>query len=222
MTSYCAILRMTDSDLPMKASMTSRARSPLTRRELLSYAWLLGLAALTAGLARAGVRAAQAMPRRGEFGGVFSLGPLSEAPTPGSEPVNQPAGRFWLHNPGDGLVSLHKSCTHLDCLCDWDDQNRQFVCPCHGSRFAEDGAVLSGPAARSLDRFVVQYADPSGEIVAETDPETGAALPVPGAAEGPQSTPEEAESDEEAAETAIPDYEVLVDTSRLIPGAPQA
>lgn len=209
--------------MTMKTTAASHSRSPITRRELLSYAWLLGLATLTAGMVRAGVRAARAMPRRGEYGGVFYMGPLAEAPTPGSEPINQPAGRFWLHNPGDGLVSLHKSCTHLDCLCGWDDQNRQFVCPCHGSRFAEDGAVLSGPAARALDRFVVQYADAAGEIVAETDPQTGAALPVPGAAPTDDSAASEEASDaQEAAEAPLPDTVVLVDTGRLIPGAPAA
>ncbi len=140
------------------------------------------------------------------------MGPLDEAPTPGSEPVSRPAGRFWLHNPSAGLVSFHKACTHLDCLCDWDDQNRQFVCPCHGSRYAEDGVVISGPAVRSLDQFVVQLTDPTGEVVIETNPATGAPVMVPGAAADVIA------GDEDEGESADANYLILVDTGRLISG----
>ncbi len=200
----------------MKTNTTPLFRTSVTRREFLGYTWLVGLAALSYGALRAGVQAAQARVRDGEYGGVFNMGPLAEAPITGGEPVSEPAGRFWLHDPGAGLVSLHKACTHLDCLCDWDDQNRQFVCPCHGSRYAEDGAHIAGPAARALDRFVVQISDPAGEIVAETDPANGAPLAVSGAAPATAAASE----DEDAAESPTANYLVLVDTGRLIPGKP--
>jgi Rieske Fe-S protein len=35
--------------------------------------------------------------------------------------------------------------------CSWD-------CPCHGSRFAPDGTVLSGPAAEDLRRIEISEA----------------------------------------------------------------
>jgi cytochrome b6-f complex iron-sulfur subunit len=168
---------------------------------------------------RAGLATARALPRAGESGGVFYMGPLDEAPAPDTEPISQPAGRFWLLNSGGGLLGLHKACTHLDCLCDWDDQNRQFVCPCHGSRFAQDGTVLSGPATRSLDRFVVVIAEPNGEVVAETDPGTGAPLPVPGAANAlDENMPPGEKETVENSEATGPDYILLVDTGRMIPG----
>ncbi|MFG2770005.1 FAD-dependent oxidoreductase [Streptomyces sp. NPDC048350] len=42
-------------------------------------------------------------------------------------------------------------CTHLGCLVLFNDAERAWECPCHGSRFAVDGSVLQGPAVRPLE-----------------------------------------------------------------------
>lgn len=42
-------------------------------------------------------------------------------------------------------------CPHLGCQVEWMGKQRHFYCPCHGSVFAENGSLVSGPAPRGLD-----------------------------------------------------------------------
>ena len=57
---------------------------------------------------------------------------------------------------GDQVVAYAPQCTHLGCAYHWDEQKRNFLCPCHTSIFALDGQVLAGPAPRPLDRYEVK------------------------------------------------------------------
>jgi glycine/D-amino acid oxidase-like deaminating enzyme/nitrite reductase/ring-hydroxylating ferredoxin subunit len=51
-----------------------------------------------------------------------------------------------------GLHAVSARCTHLGCLVHFNDAERAWECPCHGSRFGTDGAVLQGPANKPLER----------------------------------------------------------------------
>jgi glycine/D-amino acid oxidase-like deaminating enzyme/nitrite reductase/ring-hydroxylating ferredoxin subunit len=50
------------------------------------------------------------------------------------------------------LHAVSARCTHLGCLVAWNDAERSWDCPCHGSRFGVDGTVLEGPAVHRLER----------------------------------------------------------------------
>jgi menaquinol-cytochrome c reductase iron-sulfur subunit len=58
----------------------------------------------------------------------------------------------WAVRQADGTVTVFSPmCTHLGCGYRWEDADRKFKCPCHGSVYDVGGKVLAGPAPRRLD-----------------------------------------------------------------------
>lgn len=53
-------------------------------------------------------------------------------------------------------------CTHQGCTIDIVGQ--EFHCPCHGSRFRDDGGVLEGPATKSLGKLTTSYDPATDEL----------------------------------------------------------
>ena len=154
-------------------------KEKINRQEFLNLAWLASLGFIFVDVA--GATYLFAMPRfkEGEFGGDFMIGKVSELPSVGSAPVGYPKGNFWLSNTENGIKAIYKVCTHLGCLYNWNTQENEFICPCHGSQFQHDGTYIQGPAPRSLDSFVVQIVDPdTGEVIAQSA-ESGEPVPLP-------------------------------------------
>jgi len=107
----------------------------------------------------------------------FGLGRLSaSAPVPSSlnvppEPVAVDGGRWYrvaalaelplgtvarftadplvghLVNSEDGLYAISAVCTHQGCLLRWQQQEREFECPCHGAAFDLIGRMKYGPSS---------------------------------------------------------------------------
>jgi len=49
------------------------------------------------------------------------------------------------------IIAFSPICPHLGCHYDWHPDQKEFICPCHGSVFSIGGKVLGGPAPRPLD-----------------------------------------------------------------------
>ena len=56
-----------------------------------------------------------------------------------------------------GELKLHSAyCTHLSCVVHWNNAEKTWDCPCHGSRFDQEGMVLEGPALHPLGEVTTQ------------------------------------------------------------------
>jgi glycine/D-amino acid oxidase-like deaminating enzyme/nitrite reductase/ring-hydroxylating ferredoxin subunit len=49
------------------------------------------------------------------------------------------------------LYAFNAICPHLKCVIAWNDDEKSFDCPCHGSRFSNMGKLLNGPAMTDLE-----------------------------------------------------------------------
>lgn len=58
--------------------------------------------------------------------------------------------RVWLRQGQNSVEGILATCTHLGCEVRFEENSRQWVCPCHGSRFSENGEPVQGPAAKAL------------------------------------------------------------------------
>jgi Rieske Fe-S protein len=67
-----------------------------------------------------------------------------------------------LYKDDNGHVyALDSACTHAKCIVTWNSAEKTWDCPCHGSRFAPNGDVLTGPARSGLHQ--IKWEDIEGD-----------------------------------------------------------
>jgi glycine/D-amino acid oxidase-like deaminating enzyme/nitrite reductase/ring-hydroxylating ferredoxin subunit len=67
--------------------------------------------------------------------------------------IEKDGTRLAAYRRPDGSLSLCSAiCTHMGCMVGWNEAERTWDCPCHGSRFTPEGDVISGPAETPLER----------------------------------------------------------------------
>ena len=59
-------------------------------------------------------------------------------------------------NPEGKIYAVKPICTHLGCLLSWNDVDKTWDCPCHGSRFNFDGKNIYDPAFKNLDVYDIE------------------------------------------------------------------
>lgn len=61
--------------------------------------------------------------------------------------------KWAVHRDEDGKLCVASAvCTHMDCIVNWNNEEKTWDCPCHGSRFKPTGEVIEGPAFSPLDK----------------------------------------------------------------------
>jgi cytochrome b6-f complex iron-sulfur subunit len=132
----------------MNTTPTARSRldpEPVPRRDFLGLASLLAAASAllfgALGMLQLPKAAVLSSPSR-----KFRVS-LPESLAAGEAFV--PAGRnVALVRDAEGIYAVSTVCTHLGCIV--KPTAHDFDCPCHGSRFTPDGAVVKGPAPAPL------------------------------------------------------------------------
>ena len=87
------------------------------------------------------------LPRKGVRKVDMQLAPEGTART---------TGRIYLAALEHGVVAFSPVCTHLGCLVSWNNNVRQFLCPCHGGKYDISGNVISGPPPKPLTRLPLE------------------------------------------------------------------
>jgi glycine/D-amino acid oxidase-like deaminating enzyme/nitrite reductase/ring-hydroxylating ferredoxin subunit len=84
-------------------------------------------------------------------GWITPIAAHADAVTEGHGVVSGPPWHLQASSVVDGrLHTISPVCPHLGGIVRWNDADRAWECPLHGSRFDVDGEVLEGPATRGL------------------------------------------------------------------------
>ena len=118
---------------------------PMNRRRMLTWLSSFGLAGSAVLSAFSNLvfikpRATYGQPQR------FAIGKPDEYPS--GAKIALEAKRVCIVREGNKVAAISTTCTHLGCIVGISETG--FACPCHGSRFDQDGNVTGGPAPKPL------------------------------------------------------------------------
>jgi cytochrome b6-f complex iron-sulfur subunit len=141
---------------------------PVTRRSFLSLAalgsFLVATATAVAGMLRLPKPAVLPGPVR-----RFKVGHAEQFAV-GTETLFAKEN-FYVFRDAQGVYAISAVCTHLGCTV--ARSRAGFECPCHGSKFRDNGGVEAGPAPRPLPWLEIGRAA-DGQLVVYADNEVPA------------------------------------------------
>ena len=135
---------------------TTRTRNPHPRRRFLKKIWaVLGV---IAGIEVVGVSAGFFSPSKRNISNgaqnIIAAGNVGDFKLNSVFPFR--SGKFYLVRLSDGgFLAVSLKCSHLGCSVLWNEEKKEFICPCHASSFDLVGKVINPPAPRPLDTFPV-------------------------------------------------------------------
>lgn len=78
--------------------------------------------------------------------------PYAEVPNGGGALLTVDGATVAVYRDDAGeVVVLSPKCPHAGCDVEWNDADKQWVCPCHRSVFEADGTLIKGPARKGLE-----------------------------------------------------------------------
>jgi menaquinol-cytochrome c reductase iron-sulfur subunit len=110
----------------------------------------------------------------------FKVGPLDQF-TEGTKFIEDK--RVFIFREKNTLHCISATCTHLGCTVKMQrlnqakkvnvrgreiDEQVEFACPCHGSKYYGDGTNYAGPAPRPLAHYKVEVAPEDGQLIVDT------------------------------------------------------
>ena len=57
------------------------------------------------------------------------------------------------------VFALDPVCTHAKCIVTWNQAEKSWDCPCHGTRYNIRGEMVTGPASTNLERIEPDQTD---------------------------------------------------------------
>jgi cytochrome b6-f complex iron-sulfur subunit len=64
-------------------------------------------------------------------------------------------GQIVVIHASSGFIALSNTCTHQGCTVAYNSASKEFVCPCHGGVYDQNGNVISGPPPAALTKYTV-------------------------------------------------------------------
>jgi len=62
--------------------------------------------------------------------------------------------KFAAYRDEDGILHiLQAECMHRGCIVKWNNDEKTWDCPCHGSRYTHEGKVINGPSNKDLPYY---------------------------------------------------------------------
>ena len=96
--------------------------------------------------------------------------------------------RLFIFRNQNTFHAISAACTHLGCTVKLQKLNQpkkvtvggkeieeqvEFHCPCHGSKYYGDGTNYAGPAPRPLDYFKVEVSPDDGQLIVDMAEKVG-------------------------------------------------